>query len=73
MPQFESRKCDSVLENLEFTIDDVKELLRDLNVNKSQGPDLLHPRLLFEARNEIAKPLFLIFRMSLNTGILPGE
>ncbi len=73
VPHFEPRKCDSVLENVEITIDDVKELLQDLIVNKSQGPDLLHPRLLFEARNEISKPLFLIFRMSLNTGILPGE
>ncbi len=73
MPHFEPRRCDSVLEDVEFTVDDVKELLQDLNVNKSQGPDLLHPRLLFEARNEIAKPLFLIFRMSLNTGVLPTE
>ncbi len=72
-PTFESRQCDANLEDVLFTQEDIEKLLNELNVNKSQGPDLLHPRLLFEARRELSEPLFILFRMSLNTGILPQE
>ena len=39
----------------------VHKKLSKLNVNKSTGPDKLHPKLLYEIRNEIAKPLQLIY------------
>ncbi len=42
-------------------------------MNKSQGPDQLHPRLLFEARHQLSRPLYLIFKKSLDTGVLPSE
>jgi len=34
--------------------------LSDLNIVKSPGPDMLHPRVLYETRDVIAYPLFLI-------------
>ncbi len=72
-PYFEERQVDSALDDINFTQKDVEDLLKELNVNKSQGPDLLHPRLLFEARREISRPLFIIFRKSLDTGTLPED
>ena len=36
-------------------------------------PDLIHPRVLYETHNVIARPLFLIFRRSLEFGTLPTD
>ncbi len=52
LPEFEAKESTSPLEDISFTEDDVKTLLKEINVNKSQGPDLLHPRLLFQAREQ---------------------
>ena len=49
----------------------VKELLLCLKVDKSPGPDQLHPRVLKELANELAKPLTLLFQMSLDHGKVP--
>ncbi len=70
---FETRETLAPLDDVAFTEEDVRELPNEINVNKSQGPDLLHPRLLYEAREQIARPLFLIFRKSIDVGVLPKE
>ena len=36
-----------------ITEDDVLKRLNKLNVNKSEGPDLIHPRVIYEIRHEI--------------------
>ena len=43
----------SVLSNLLIEENVVWEKLTKLNVNKSQGPDELHGKLLYEVRDEI--------------------
>jgi len=47
--------------------------LSKLNVFKSSGPDMLHPRLLKEVRNEIAIALKLIFDCFLASDELPRD
>eukprot|EP00061_Rhincodon_typus_P005772 g25685.t1 len=42
-------------------------------VDKSPGPDGIHPRLLGEARQEIAGALTKIFVSSLASGAVPGD
>ena len=39
-----------------------------MKIDKSPGPDGIYPRILWEAREEIAEPLALIFMSSLSTG-----
>jgi hypothetical protein len=62
-----------MIDPTEFTYLDICRRLNDLNVNKSPGPDGLHPRLLYETRYEIAYPLKLIFDCSFKTQMLPLE
>ena len=50
---------------------DVLNLLQDLDVNKSPGPDGLHPKALKELAQTITKPLTKIFNLSLSTGKVP--
>ena len=43
-----SRVCDKPMETIQFTDEDILHRLKKLNVNKSPGPDGLHPRILYE-------------------------
>ena len=57
-----------IIINEEITYD----LLSQLNRTKSPGPDGLHPRVLFETKEAIAKPLSIIYQHSLAQGELPS-
>ena len=63
----------SIDDNLELTINDIREELNRLDTSKSPGPDGIHPRVLFELREFIFKPLLIIFQTSWETNKLPGD
>ena len=49
--------------------EDVIKKLININTSKSQGPDEINPKLLFELRNELVTPLTRLFNLSVVTGI----
>ena len=51
----------------------IKNLLSQINPNKTTGPDGIPGRLLKEVANEIAPALTLLFNISLEQGIVPNE
>uniref|UniRef100_M3XHM8 Reverse transcriptase domain-containing protein n=1 Tax=Latimeria chalumnae TaxID=7897 RepID=M3XHM8_LATCH len=51
----------------------VADQLGKIRVNKSQGPDGMHPRVLKELSNEISGALAVIFQKSLETGVVPKD
>ena len=47
--------------------------MEKLNVHKCLGLDGIYPRILFELRKEIAKPLSILFATSLEFGVVPAD
>jgi len=55
------------------TEDQVWDPLRNLNIQKSMGPDEMHPRVPRELADVIAMSRFMIFERSWNSGETPGD
>ena len=66
------QQCEAALENIDFTVEDVRNVLSGLDSNSAMGPDGLHPYLLKACAASLAYPLFCIFYSSLQEGILPA-
>ena len=68
----ENRVTAAFLDNIHITPDTVNDILKPPNTSKSCGPDLVNPRLLREASNEISLPLSKIFNKSLSLKQYPN-
>ena len=71
--QFESVMPSNAMPQIFITEMDVGTKLNELKINKSCGPDMLHPRVLYELRCVIVGPLTNIFKNSLSSGVIPTD
>ena len=58
---------------MKITEDLVLNKLSALKVDKSQGPDGISARIVKECRSSIAKPLYIIFKKSIESRQLPSD
>ena len=70
IPVFNS-KSDVLIDKINVSVKDMEDALRTLNVNKSSGPDGLHPRVLKELSTVLSYPLKLLFDKT--QGKLPSQ
>ena len=61
------------LRDIAITEEIVFKKLSEINVNKSAGPDNIHPKLLYELRNELVSSLTELFRLSLSSHTVPTD
>jgi len=60
-------------EELPTVEDQVRDCLRNLKVHKSMEPDEMHPWVLREPVDEVARPLSIIFERSWRSGEVPTD
>ena len=61
------------MKDLHISEEMVLKALEDVNINKSCGPDMIHPRMLLELADLIASPVARLFKCTLRHGTLPKE
>ena len=62
-----------ILDTLNFSTEEVQEKLQHMNIYKSTGPDMLHPRIFRALEDKLARPLTHIFSNSVETEIIPED
>ena len=62
-----------LLDDIHFTQLDIELACKELKVSSSPGPDGVPAVLLKTAHKELSKPLFLIWRASLDQGVIPPD
>ena len=65
--------CDAKLLDTDVSVETIKTRLTSLKEDKAAGDDNLPPRLLKAISEEIAYPVAVIFRRSLDTGCVPRD
>ena len=56
---------------MKITEDEIAKILKKLKIDKSPGPDKIHPRVLKEIVDTIAMPFKIIFELSLKDNEVP--
>ena len=64
LPDLDCR-CLNVVSDIEVCEQDGIDIISTLNVDKAVGYDIIRNRMLLAAKNEIAKPLSMLFNRSL--------
>ena len=59
--------------NIQVSDEAVLKLLTNLKIDRSCGPDEIHPMMLKELANDLAAPIALLFNMSIQDGTLPDD
>lgn len=59
--------------NVQVTSEMVKDEITNMNVNKSCGPDDIHPRMLQELLNYISTPIAILLNKSMREGTIPKD
>ncbi|MES9881747.1 MAG: reverse transcriptase family protein [Sedimenticola sp.] len=72
-PLYPSVPTNIALSSFNITPTDIIDVLSSLNTSKASGPDLLHPRILKEARCSLAVPLSIFFNSSVSSGTFPSQ
>ncbi len=73
---FDMYKCNettSLIETIEFDSSDIARVIDKLNISKAPGPDAIHARVIKECKEIFAHILLIVFKKSLEEGLLPSQ
>jgi hypothetical protein len=66
-------KVNVSIENINIADEAVRDMLANINVNKSLGPDDIHPRILHELADVLTSPITIVFNRSIQGEELPDD
>ena len=67
----EEQPSAQVLNDISFSEEDIKKAIDELSLNSAPGPDRFPAVMLKNCKEELCKPLYLIWRTSLDRGEVP--
>ena len=70
---FATEGAEDKLSNFEFSEQDIERACKELKPNSAPGPDGIPADLLRTARTELARPLHILWRASLDQGSIPPD
>ena len=73
LPSVLTKKTCKLLSTVEFSTNDILQIIRNLNPKKAHGHDMISIRKLKICDESICKPLRIIFRSCLENGKFPSE
>ena len=73
LPSFEARPFTTPLQDMKFDEIKIRQKLEKLKINKSAGPDQIHPRMLKEMSAELQLPLRNMFTRFMTNGEVPSS
>ena len=59
------------ISDIEFSVKDIEEAISDISTTAAAGPDRFPAILLKQCKSQLAKPLFIIWRTSMDSGVIP--
>ena len=68
-----TRRTDTCISTMHVISDMVKKKIMDINVNKSCGPDDIHPRVLKELVDIISNPIAQLLNRTMDEGVIPND
>ena len=66
-----NRMVNDELRDIQCTTEEVESYLRNIDANKSSGPDGISPHVVKECATQLAPSLTNIFNKSFSSGLLP--
>ena len=73
LPSYLNDKTDHRLSTVNFSIDDIEKMLKNLDPNKAHGHEKISIRMLQLCGNSIYNPLELIFLQAMESGSFSSE
>ena len=73
LPSTTTKRTEHILSTVNFSVDDIRKIIQNLNPNKAHGFDMISIRMLQICGASICKPLDIIFRSCIKTGEFPAE
>ena len=67
------KTCEHELNDIDITEEKIMKVIDGLKENSAPGPDGITNKILKEAKNELAHPLEILFRRSLDEGKIPED
>ena len=73
IPRLNAKPVTAEMIPIKITKDAILKKLSQLDINKSSGPDGIHPRVLKECAKELAAPLADLFQASIDSDYVPDD
>ena len=60
------------ISDIEFSVKNIEEAISEISTTAAAGPDRFPAILLKQCKSQLAKPLFIIWRTSMDSGVIPN-